>query len=484
MTSSTASQTASRLLERYWGFLILLLWGGLLLSLGLLHTSPYGLDEGGARGLLLIWSIFDQIVNPIVTLGIPDFRALLFIPLGAYWPGSLLAAKVFTLLLAFAAVSYLYRWSSRTADTEIALIASALLLISPHLINEIDAIDTGVYLLFAMALGAWLNNTYRRAQRAFGGWFFAQLLWIGITITLHPAGLAYALVLAWFWHTDPIDPRMKRQLLAGIAIVCTVILAVRGGWPTVEWGLNPLRSLSQAHHAVMGIAEPNWFVGALFAALLLVVIWIDRRFLARDFLGLMLVVGLVAGLGAADSAWVMLALTLLLYRGTAHLIAFNQRRRGQSLLAQRGLVLAVGFVLATVFMLTDKARHQAVALGTLSPQDQLIQFLAQDITDDNKNFRAASQWPGRTMIAVRRDVFPLPHAAADGPTLLGNIQGITHLIFDHMDIRNRDLARNIAELTGDTETLFLEKGGVVIAVKPPPAPPAGAAETAPPAPPR
>lgn len=463
---STTTQSVQRVLERYWGFVALLAWGGALLSLGLLRTAPYGLDEGAARGLLLIWSISDKIINPIVTLGIPDFRALLFIPLGAYWPGSLMAAKVFTAVLAFAAATLLYRWSSRTADTETALIASALLLISPQLINEIDSIDTGIYLLFAFAFGAWLNGRYRRAQRAFSGWFFVQLLWIGITLTLHPAGLAYPLVLAWSWHKDPLDPRQKRQLLMGLALVTTLTLAIRAGWSTIEWGINPLLSLAQAHQAVIGIAAPNWFIGVLFAALLGLVIWIDRRFLTNDFIGLLLLGGLVLGLASADNTWVILALTLVLYRGTPHLITLNQKFSGNGLLQQRGLVLVIGFILATGFMLTDKARHQAIALGALSPQDQLIQFLAQEVPESDKTFKAASQWPGRTMMAVRRDVFPLPQAAPDGPTLLRQIKGITYLVFDHNDIKNRDLTRNISELSGgQTETLFLNQGGVVVQVR-------------------
>src|SRR3569623_227203 len=279
--ASSVTSTISRLLNRYWGIIVLLIWGGALLGLGLLRTAPYGLDEGAARGLLLIWSIFDKIVNPIVTLGIPDFRALLFIPLGAYWPGSLLAAKFFTVVLAFIAVTLFYRWSSRTADAEASLIASTLLLIAPQFINEIDSIDTGVYLLFALAVGNWLNTTYRTAQRAFSGWFFMQLLWVGITITLHPAGLAYPLVLSWAWYKDPLDPRQKRQLLLGLALVTTITLAIRGGWSTVAWGVSPLRSLADAHQAVIGVADPNWLIGVLFALLLAEVVWADRRLLLR-----------------------------------------------------------------------------------------------------------------------------------------------------------------------------------------------------------
>src|SRR3569832_2365012 len=126
--ASSVTSTISRLLNRYWGIIVLLIWGGALLGLGLLRTAPYGLDEGAARGLLLIWSIFDKIVNPIVTLGIPDFRALLFIPLGAYWPGSPPAAKTTTAELATNAVTKPNRRSSRTADAEAALIASTQLL--------------------------------------------------------------------------------------------------------------------------------------------------------------------------------------------------------------------------------------------------------------------------------------------------------------------------------------------------------------------
>jgi hypothetical protein len=68
------------------------------------------------------------------------------------------------------------------------------------------------------------------------------------------------------------------------------------------------------------------------------------------------------------------------------------------------------------------------------------------------------------MIALRRDVFPLPHGEADGETLLKNIKGINYLIFDHNAIRNRELARNISELGGTAETLYLEKGGVIIQI--------------------
>lgn len=466
MTLKDLSHKAMHALSHYWGILVLLVWGGALLWLGLLRFDPYGLDESAARGLLLIWSIFDKIVNPIFTLGIPDFRALLFIPLGLYWPGSLVAAKVFTLILSFLAIAFLYRWSKRTADGEAALAASALLLIAPHLINGIDAIATGPFLLLAFGLGAWLDTAYRRVNRPLGGWFFVQLLWASITLTLHPIGLAYPLVLAWTWYRNPIDARQRRHVLIGLAIVTLLMLALRQGWQTVPWLSNPLLSLAQAHQIAPSLAEPNWFVGGLLAALLVIVIWVDRRFLSSDPVGLMFLSGLAIGLLAADYNWALLAVALLLYRGIPHLIALNQHSEGKGLLRQRGVVIAVMFITSITFMVTDKTRALALGEETMSPQDQLIRQLADEAANPDQEFRAASQWPGRTMIAVRRDVFPLPAGAVDGQTLLNDIKGITHLIFDPKAPANLELGKNMAELSGVIETQALEAGGVIVHIRP------------------
>ena len=436
-----------------------------MLWLGLLRLTPFGLDESAARGLLLVWSIFDKIVNPIFTLGIPDFRALLFIPLGLYWPGSILAAKVFTLILSFLAVALLYTWSKRTADGETALIASALILVAPQLINGIDSLATGPFLLLAFGLGAWLDTAYRRVNRPLGGWFFVQLLWASVTLTLHPIGLAYPLVLAWTWYKNPIDTRQRRHVLIGLGLVTILLLVLRQGWQTVPWLSNPLLSLAQAHQVVPALTEPSWFIGGLLAALLVITLWVDRRFLSTDPLGLMFLSALAIGLLAADYNWALLAVALLLYRGIPHLIALNQHSEGTGLLRQRGLVIAVVFIATTAFMLTDKTRAQALKEDVLSPQDLLIQQLATEAENPDEEFRAASQWPGRTMLAVRRDVFPLPAAAADGETLLKNITGITHLIFDHKAPENLALGKNIAEISGIAETLALEDGGVIIRIR-------------------
>lgn len=466
MSSTTWKQSISQYAGRYWGLIVLLIWGGALLGFGVIRTTPYGLDEATARGLLLIWSISDRIINPIVTLGIPDFRALFFIPLGAYWPGSIIAAKVLTLILAFVAIMLFYRWGKESSDTETAMIASALLLISPQFINEIDAAGTGIFLLLTFGIGIWLNQAYRKSSHAFSGWLYVQMLWVAITVTLHPAGLAYPLALAWSWYKEPQDPKRQRFLLLGVGLVTLLTVGLRRGWGVVDWWTNPLISLSQAHQAVIGIDDPNLLVGIMLMTILVIVIWLDRQFLIKEFVGRLLLLGVALGLSAAGTAWVILVLALIFFRGTALLIKVNQKMPGDSLMAQRGVVLIVGIILTTTFMLTDKSHAYAIELGTLNPQDQLIQLLAQDLADagEEVNFKAASQWPGRTMIAVRRDVFPLPHAAADGPTLLKNIKGITHMIFDHNDIKNRELAKNIAEMGPAAETLFLDKGGVVVAI--------------------
>src|SRR3990172_241812 len=145
--------TLSRFIARYWGLAVLLLWGGL--ALWRERSTPYGLDEGAARALLLNWSVAGDVVNPIVIFGVPDFRALIFIPLGIYWPGSLIAAKAFTLLVTFVAAALLYRWSRRSLSQETALVATGLLLIAPLTLAQADALAAGPYLLLMFGLGAW-----------------------------------------------------------------------------------------------------------------------------------------------------------------------------------------------------------------------------------------------------------------------------------------------------------------------------------------
>ena len=113
--------------SKLWIYVVMCAWGGAILWFGLVSFTPYGLDEGAVMALLLNWSVVDQVVNPVTTYGGPDFRALLFIPLGLYWSGSMIAAKVFTLLVCFGSAMLLYHWAKNRAiqhRDEVALIAT------------------------------------------------------------------------------------------------------------------------------------------------------------------------------------------------------------------------------------------------------------------------------------------------------------------------------------------------------------------------
>ena len=179
---------------RAWILVALVVWGGLALLL--LRHDSYGLEEGAAHALLLNWTLVDGVANPVFTFGVPDFRAVLYIPVAIYWSGSVLAAKVFTLLITFGAALLLYRWISRETNREAALIASGLWLIAPLTLHTADSLGVGVYLVAIFALGAWLDDAYRAEPRPLGGKYFAQMVLTAISVSLHPAGLAYPLVLA------------------------------------------------------------------------------------------------------------------------------------------------------------------------------------------------------------------------------------------------------------------------------------------------
>lgn len=460
------SDALQRIPPRYWTLLALLVWGGLALLL--LRYDPYGLDEGGARALLLNWSIVDNVANPIVIFGVPDFRALLFIPLGIYWSGSILATKVFTALMAFIAVALLYRWSCKDAGREVALIASGLLLIAPLMLMQIDAVDTGPYLLLALGLGVWLDETYRVAPRPLGGKYFFQLLLIAIAVSLHPAGLAYPLALAWVWYQDPLDSRQQRHIYIGATLTVTFVLLLRGGWPGLEWLSNPLDALASivlGPRLEDGINIARSTAGLIMAALLLLVVALSRGRLLSDLMGRLLLLALIIGLFAAGPAWALLALVVVVYYGASLVISFNESAGGPGFAGQRGGVLLLLFIVATWFMMLDRDYATLKTSGLLSPEDQLIRVLALEVEDSEETFRTVSQWPARTMIACKCEVLPLPPPAGDGAALLESIAGVDYLVFDSFDPDNEGLAKNIAELGGATETVALLEGGVILRVR-------------------
>lgn len=458
-----------RIPKSVWYLLIICVWGGAIIGFQLVRLNAYNLDEGAAMALLLNWSVSDQIINPVTTYGGPDFRALLFIPLGLYWPGSMIAAKVFTLMFCFFSALFLFHWCRETEGEEPALIATGLFLIAPVLIYCADTINIGPFLLSVFGAGLYLDKKYRASPHSISSLYFTQMLVVAVSITLHPMGLAYPLALAWQWYKNPKSDKQKKQVWTGIGITSVVILAMQTGWIDIAWGDNPLTSL---HNAVMGynLREPyleHWIAGAIVAVFLLLIIYRDFKTLSQNLMGSMLLLSILLGLSAADENWSLICVALLLYRGIPALITVNKSIKALSFAGQRGLVFVAIMVASLLFMQADKSYATQIISEVLTPRDQLIQRLAEEAADPDKPFLAASQWPAQTMIVCRRDVFKLPPALEDSNEFLKNLGNVTHIIFDHNDIENNGLARNIAELGGYTETVDIQPAGVIVKIRQP-----------------
>lgn len=461
-------QARIRRMYAYWGIPLLALWLGIILAAGLLRLDPYGIEEPAAHALLLAWSISERVISTALVMGLPDLRALFYTFAGLYWPGSVIAAKVFTLLVTAAAAAMLYRWCAGQNGRESALIATGLLLIAPATIAQADSLGTGPFLLLAFALGRWLDAAYRRTQRALGGWYFLQLMLVLFAVSLHPAGLAYPLGLLWEWWKNPLDARQQRHVYLGVGISVTFILLLRMGWHALDWLHNPVLGLAQGVIGSDATGETlPWIAGLAGAALLLYLLWQERRALSVNFMHRLLLGGVLLGLPAADGGWAMLVLAALLYLGIPRLIAMNESFGGQGFARQRGVVMAALFLAAILFMQVNKAHHFAVAQNLLPPTDKLIMTLAVALEDApaDQPVVAMSQWPGKTTLAIKRPALPLPPDYPDGATLLQNIAGVTHLLFDPFNPANKSLADNLAGISGSTETLALEEGGAVLRMR-------------------
>jgi hypothetical protein len=464
---------------RHQGQLALLLWGAITALL--LRHDLYNLDEGAAKSLLLSWSIADQVASSVITFGTPDMRALLFLPIGFLWTGNVFAAKILTAVLLACAVWLLYGWKRRHADAECALLASGLLIISPLALEQIDSLSPGIYLLAVFALGAWLNDKFRAEPKLFGGWHFAQLLACAVGVSLHPAGLAYPLSLLWSWRDGLPNRKQRIFFLGGIVFVALFVLLLRMGWPDLNWFQNPIGSLGAILMGTQldGEGQPatQWLPGGIILAILAVTIAIQHRALWSDLLGRTLLIGVLVGALAGDSAWGMIALAIILYFGLPILLRPGQPAAREGFIKQRGWVVLLIFVCATFFMRADRAHYEIGRSGELSAQDQLIKALAGEAAssrqasepdNDEKNHPrliVASQWPSRTMIACKCDTLPLPPAAQDPRTQLAKLHGITHLLLDPKQTANVELARNLSLLGGEIETLSLQPGGVLLHVK-------------------
>ena len=447
----------------------------------LLHKTSYGIDEGAAHALLLVWSVSDNVVSPIVTLGLPDFRTLFLAPVGILWTGNILAAKIATILVMAIAAWAFHTWRIRSGHAESALLATGLLLISPLTIAQIDTISVAPYLLFAFAIGAWSDHLYRESKRAFGGMYFAQILLCLVSVTLHPVGLAYPLALLWSWYKNPLDQKHRSYFYGGIAFAVVSALALTSGWNHIELFANPIRSLSSL---LLGPSDGDafgafhWIFGIGILFVLIAVILKQADNLWTDFLGRILILALIIGLLTGDEIFGVIALVICLYWGFPLLLQKPTNPTG-GFWAQRGIVLLLSVAISTTYMVIDKENYHLLPMDYLSPRDTLIKALAEDSGffsngDSNQSpaakspIRVASQWPSLTMLACRCDALPLPPDVQNSETLLAMLRGIDYLIFDPRNPRNSALSHNIAMMdAGKVETVALQLGGVIIQIKHP-----------------
>ena len=455
-------------LYRYWGVLALLAWGGIVIGFGLLRFDAYGIDESAARALLLNWTVADRVVNPIVTLGTPDFRALLFLPLGAYWAGSFVAVKVFMLIILFTAATLLYR-HCKQQNSEAALLASGLLLIAPLSFMQVNAVGAGPFLLLGFGLGLWLDHRYRSVGKQLGGWYFIQLLLVVTLISIHPAGLAYPLALAWEWHNKPLNQRQSRQIYLGISIasIIALLLSYLFGNPAFDWGINPLATLGAAALGrIPGDPTPLHYTAGILPGLIIAAVVIGyRKQVLSELMPRMLLLGGLLGLAVADYGWAMIMLALVLYCGIPLLIKLNNTMGANSFAGQRGLVMAVIVILSMLFMINDRSYRSSNILATLEPDDEIIKTLTIETESLENNFYTSSEWPARTMLAMKRPVFPLPPAFDSPEELLKNIGKIDFIVFNPANPDNKQLRDQLANLTGQTETLIQSHNGVIVKVK-------------------
>jgi hypothetical protein len=457
---------------RHQSWLVLGAWA--LVCLFFLHRVPYDLSEAGAKAILLDWSIGDAVANSVVTLGIPDLRTLLWIPLGFLWSGQILAPKIITLLLMVLGAHLLYAWRAEGEQNESALLATGLLLIAPLTLDQVDSLGVGPYLLVGFILGHWLDQNYRQDPRPLGGWYFAQLGLSAFLVSLHLAGLAYPLALFMAWRKNPLNPTHQRFFMVGVPLTTLLglaILLIRHGQ---AWGGNPILALL----SIFGVDNTtpmeilDWILGLslLFAGLL--ILWRLRLSMMQSLMGSTLALGALLGLFMADGNWALIWLALLLFEGFPWLL---QRRAGllqHGFLLQRGWAWALVFVLATSFMVADRAHLNAVRNQVLSSQDQLIRSFADQVDDWRHEaeakggqlspIRVASQWPARTMVACRCDALPLPPAAANPEAQLAMMKGLSHLLLMPNEPANLALVSNLSQLGPKLETLSLQPGGVIL----------------------
>jgi len=449
----------------------------------MLRSGPYGLTEEGAKALLVAWSIGDAVASAAFTLGAPDIRVIFFLPLGFFWSGQVIAAKVLTMLTLAGAGVALYRWRRRDDQAEAALLATGLLLIAPLTVDGINSLSAAPFLLAIFASAAWLNRMLLGERATFGGSFFAQVLACAAAVTLHPAGMAYPALLFFKWWRDPPDQRHRGHFLAGIPLVVLLAMTMHPGWSGMSWWQNPLPAAAAVFRGSLTdgpLSGGEWLGALALIALTAAVAWHESRRLLADLTGGALLLGVLCGAVAADRTWAMLMLALLLYGGLPWLLRSCAPLAGRGLLVERGWLWLLLLLICTAFMRRDRSDFEAGRSQLLSAEDQLISDFAQGVNSmrggdagsghSGAPILVASSWPARTSIACRCDGLPLPPAAKDPASQLAMMRGVSYLILaDSPD--NLLLASNFAQLGPRIEVLSKQPGGVILHFRAPAAAP-------------
>ncbi len=441
--------------------------------MALFRYDNFGIEEGAARDLLLNWSIVHQIANATPLFGVPDLRALMFMFLDIHWAGSLPAAKVFTLFVLLATALMFYRWSETYDSSETATMATAMLLISPIALMQVDSISPGVYLFFCFVSAFWLDHMFREGKRTVTGALFVLVLMIAFAVSLHPMGLALPLALCVTWvakSDDAIMTLKRRNMFAAILITTAVILLARWGWSGLSWDnagyLASLGAILTGSPILQPHPPTGW--GLIVASVLGMVLVLYAYQRHVELLSLTLMLAVLVGLVLPDENWALMAWVGILAVGLPQLIAVHRRTGIQSLMGQRGGVLFLLVVCTSLFTSADKHYGDIGHMKLKSDVDYLIESAAVIAHDDKHDFVMASQWPGRTMLATRRDVLPLPPESIlhDGNTFIEKTKGVTHVMFNPNAPENKSLAHVSMSLGDRMETVELLPAGVILKVHP------------------
>jgi len=449
---------------------LLAMCGLAFLYMALFRYDSYGIEEGAARALLINWSIIDKVANATALFGIPDLRSLMFIFLDIHWAGSLPAAKMFTLFMVFATALMLYRWGENNDSAETSTIATALLLIAPITVMQVDSISSGVFLLFCFICAFWLEKMYDDNRHTLPGSIFMLILISAFAVSLHPMGLALpiALLLLWLPKKDNlVDSKKRRNLMIGIGSSSMILLIMRWGWSGLESQGGHLASLGAilSGSPILQATPPIGY-GLIVASLLsfTIAVYIYRRYF--ELFSLTLVIACLIGLLRPDTSWALMALTCILFLGLPMLTALHRKTGIQNLIGQRGLILILIVVCTSIFTSADKHYRMISQLKLKSDVDYLLTSAAAIANENKDEFIIASQWPARTMLATKRDVLPLPpqRILKDATIFSEKTAGITHFMFDPNATKNKALARISASLGHQMEAIELLPAGVIIQV--------------------